>query len=353
MKIRIPLFLCLLIVSLSHAQSGFDRHAMLENIALNVVLPCHERFVQAAIAFEEATERLASSANLAKLETAQAAWKTAGSSWAHCELFQFGGLEIMILHNQINKRPNLTQIANAINSDTELSSAFIESQGSSMKGLAAAELLLFSEQGNDAVLNQLQNERQRQFLLALAQNLSAKAQELVAYWSPTAQDYASKFAAADGADGSTKGSINMTMNQLISLLEQINREKLATPLGGTEAGGTARPETAEAYLSQSSSERIVANLEGAISLFTGANGLGIDDYLDSMDQGLLASQIIDQLDAAREALQDLGSLEDAVVNNPERVSQIFNVLKNALVLTSVDAANQLGITVTFNDADGD
>ena len=199
MKIRIPLFLCLLIVSLSHAQSGFDRHAMLENIALNVVLPCHERFVQAAIAFEEATERLASSANLAKLETAQAAWKTAGSSWAHCELFQFGGLEIMILHNQINKRPNLTQIANAINSDTELSSAFIESQGSSMKGLAAAELLLFSEQGNDAVLNQLQNERQRQFLLALAQNLSAKAQELVAYWSPTAQDYASKFAAADGA----------------------------------------------------------------------------------------------------------------------------------------------------------
>lgn len=347
------------LLSLTSAQTNsFDRKAMLENIAFKVILPCFETFAQKAEKFELATTSLVTTPNTDTLETAQTAWQEAGYAWAQCEPYAFGGLEIMILHNQIDKTPiNTSQIESFINADEKIDEAFIDSKGSTARGLGAAEYLLFNTE-DAAILETLQDQRRLQYLAALATNITAKANGLILFWSPEGENYAATFAAADSADGSVKGSVNRLMNELIATLEGLAREKLAEPLGDLD-GSEPRPELAESFRSQTSLDRIKGNLLGAQHLFTGtdsvgAEGLGIDDYLDFLGANSLSGQIDNLLLATLEASEGIDEpLETALANQPESVRQIYSVLQNLLVLTSVDAANQLGVTVTFNDSDGD
>ena len=333
------------------AQS-FDRKAMLENTA-QVFLDCHQAFSQKAQALNKVTQAFVELPSVETLELTQAAWKEAGYAWAQCEFYEIGGLEVMILHNQINKAPNTLQIEEALASDVVLDSAFIEKKGSTMKGLATLELFLFNPEGNQVILQSFSDSRRRDYLKALGENLERKASELVNHWSAEGENYIATFAAADQADGSVKGSTNMLMNELINSLEKVAREKIYNPLGDVSSD-ERKPEISEAYLSRTSLERIKGNIISAQHMFTGGQGQGIDDYLVFLGADKLSRQITDQLEATLEAIDQIDEpFEDALVNHPERISQVYNALKNLLILISVDAANQLGITVTFNDSDGD
>jgi uncharacterized protein len=333
------------------AQS-FDRKAMLENIA-QVFFSCHQAFAKTTETLNQAAQTFVNLPSEETLELAQVAWKEAGYAWSQCEFYEIGGLEVMILHNQINKAPNALQIDEALASEVVLDSAFIESKGSTMKGLATLELFLFSSEGNQSILQSFTDPRRRDYLKALGENVQQKASELVNYWSPEGKNYMDTFAAADQADGSVKGSINMLVNELINSLEKVAREKIYNPLGDVSSD-ERKPEIAEAYLSKTSLDRIKGNIISGQHMFTGGQGQGVDDYLVFLGAVKLSGQITDQFEATLEALDQINeTFEDALVNHPERVSQAYNAVKNLLILISVDAANQLGITVTFNDSDGD
>ena len=338
-------------LSVTKAQD-FDRQVMLTDIA-EVIVSCHQSFAEKTRLLNEATHYFAQSRSEDALLQVQQTWKDAGYAWSQCEFYEIGGLEVMILHNQINKAPNLLQIQEALESDTILNAEFIESKGSTMKGLGALETFLFSSEKNQVLLDSFTDFRRKDFLLVLSENLEQKASALVNYWSPEGNNYAATFVAADHADGSIKGSINMLMNEMINSLEKVAREKVAKPLGDVSSD-VRKPELAEAYLSQTSLDRIKGNILSGQQMFTGGAGLGIDDYLRYLGADSLVGQIIDQFDAILEAIDHLDEpFEIALINHPERVNQIYNAVQSLLILVSVDAANQLGITVTFNDSDGD
>lgn len=348
----VNLFLCsvmLCLWSLTQSQS-FDRKAMLSNIA-SVILSCHQEALYQATLLDDTMQAFVQNPSAESLSKVQQQWKHTGYAWSQCEFYEIGGLEVMILHNQINKAPNHSQIEKALaSSETTINAAFLEKKGSSMKGLGALEFFLFYP---EAELENLQNPRRLAYMSALSQNLKMTLENLVAYWDPTGNNYTATFIAADQADGSIKGSINMLMNELINSLEKVAREKIAKPLGDV-ATNLHDAEASEAFLSQTSLDRIRGNILSGQRMFSGADGSGIDDYLRFLGSEKLVSQIDDQFDAVLEAIGYIDEpLETAITTQPERVNQVLNSIKSLLILISVDAANQLGITVTFNDSDGD
>ena len=58
-----------------------------------------------------------------------------------------------------------------------------------------------------------------------------------------------------------------------------------------------------------------------------------------------------QIFAALDAIEP--PLRDAVIDNPDAVTALRSELKLLLFLLKVDMSNQMNITVTFTDMDGD
>ena len=68
----------------------------------------------------------------------------------------------------------------------------------------------------------------------------------------------------------------------------------------------------------------------------------------------LSQVILRQFDAALAALRAIdGPLETAVQANPAQVESAYQETLSLLTLLKADMVNQLGLTLTFNDNDGD
>jgi predicted lipoprotein len=286
-------------------------------------------------------------------------WRTTANLWQQAKLYEFD--RMMVLHNQIAKSPVDTEFIDDVldRGLTDLDNDFIEAIGSPAKGLSAIEYLIFAPDGDDdTALALLTNSPSRmEYLVAATQNLHNKAQEVQAYWLADSNDYANSFINADGDGETFNSSLSMLNNQMVAILEIAIREKLGRPLG-IVAGDGPHPEEVEAGLSGNSLAQIQQNLTAVQIAFTGGDGLGLDDYLDYLgaeSEGIpLSQKINDQFAVTQTALKAIEPpLATAVSQDTATVQAAYDEMRELLILIKVDMANQLGVTITFNDSDGD
>jgi predicted lipoprotein len=275
------------------------------------------------------------------------------------QLYEFD--RMMVLHNQIAKTPIDSDFIEDIvaRSLTGLDDEFVESVGSNAKGLPVIEYFIFDAAGdNEAVLARLTTEPSRlEYLGGAADNLHSKAQAVQAYWLPAGNDYANTFINADGGGEVFNSALSLLNNQMVGMLEMAIREKLGRPLGTADGNGP-QPELVEAGLSGNSLAHIRRNVESVEQAYSGSSGLGLDDYLDYLDADYngepLSQAIAAQFAASYAALDAIEPPLSMVVNqNPATVQTAYDELRQLLILIKVDMANQLGVTITFNDSDGD
>ncbi len=341
------------------APTEFTRQAMLENLVNGVILPLQEEFVAQTAVLETAAITFSSDPTAANLQTLQDEWRKTDNLWQEAHLYEFD--RMMVLHNQIAKHPADAEFINDILARdlTGLDNDFIESIGSPAKGLSAIEYLIFAEDGNnDTAFAQLTSSQSRmEYTVAATQNLHDKAQEAQTYWLPEGNDYANTFINADGGGETFNSSLSMLNNQMVAVLEIAIREKLGEPSGIADGDGP-HPKLVEAGLSGNSLAQIQHDLTTVENVFTGGDGLGFDDYLDYLDaesEGVPLSQKINEQFAATHAALDAiePPLATAVTDNPAAVQTAYDEMRELLILIKVDMANQLSVTITFNDSDGD
>ena len=262
-------------------------------------------------------------------------------------------MSAMLFHNHISKTPaNIDLIEERIVKADTIDEAFIEGIGSTSKGLPAIEYFLFSSEGDEAVVSSFKDgpPKRLQYLVALAQNLSGKAQRLYDLWSPDKDNFIERLTASKTG---TQAPINLLVNAMVSQAVGIGREKIGRPFG--KITGEPLPETAQGRLSGTSIEQMISNIEVLQLTFNGADGLGFDDYLNFInDSDSFTVKVNQQLDSTLNALKNIDNpLDIAVIENPEQVGQAYAEVRELAILLQVDTANQLGVTVTFNDSDGD
>jgi predicted lipoprotein len=194
------------------------------------------------------------------------------------------------------------------------------------------------------------------YLQDVAANINTRVGATTTGW----QSYTATFQKSEGtAVGSAVGNL---VNQLNSDIDMTKRAKVGIPSGRFTAG-TAQPTKVEAYYSGLSLPLLKSSLQAEKAMFlgqntAGANGLGLDDYLDHVgakynNEALSAaiSRKFDEAIAATDAVQ--GPLSQAVTTQPQAVGAVYQKLQELIVLTKTDMPAALGVSITYTDNDGD
>lgn len=369
--LRLPLCLAALALLVAACDSGsaddeatdaFDRPAMLERMATGLIVPGYEALQAAVDALDASADAFAAAPTAAGLAELQDRLKAARLAWQDVNVYAFGPAASVTLRAALNTFPvdedqveaNVAAGSYTLGSVANRAAAGFPALGYLLHGLGAsdAETLAAYTDAPDAAAR-----------LAYLQDNVAYVQDAVdatvEAWSPAGGDYLGTFLSAANAGTDVGSSLGMVLNALAMHYERVLRDgKIGIP-AGVRSAGVPRPTSTEAYYGGYSAELAAANLRAVRRLYLG-NGLdgtpgsGLDDYLDALGAGALAAEItasFDEAVAAVEALDD--PLAVQIQEDLDPVLTAFQEMQDNVVLLKADMTSILGVTITFQDNDGD
>lgn len=361
-------------------ESDFDKNAMLTRLAEDVLADNYAQLDANAVSLASALTELCEGPNQERLDTSQAAWRDARAPWKRAEAHAFGPVKDLYSRSDIDWYPTEPDKIDALLSqETEISPDVLALQGAGARGFGAIEYLLFSALGSapddatsdEAILAELssgepESARRCEYLLSAAMLLGDAARELNAAWRAPSEggtaftDTFGKAGQESDRYSSTQSAINDLVNALIFGLEDTADEKLGMPMGMSD-GGNPHPELVQASLSGNALQDILNNLRGLEAVYRGAQDPSGSPEGESSLSGLVNSRkaaiderILGELDTAIAAVEAIPQpLQQAVVTDAEKVQVAWDAIKVVQTSFTSDVAALLGVTLTFNDNDGD
>jgi len=352
-----------LTVQCLHAQpapeeKNFSREAMLRALAQKVIVPSYARLAANCRALADDIEQFNASPDQAALDRTRGAWNAAFVAADSLRCFQTGPVadrEFVSTFYYWQALPN--RIEGIVKDPSQsIDQALLDNAGATVKGLYAMEYLLFDRRGGQPgeppesakALDLLSaSQRRREYLAALARDVTQEAGQLSRDWSATGpQSTAEKFAAGGQA------SVNLLINQLTQSLENTIQNHLNFALM-LPAPVDRQLNRIKGTRSGTSLQSVIVALEGVDKLYRGENGLAPHDSVNRLNPAL-AARVRDKLTATIAATREIGEpLERAVVDKRAAVQNAVGQAHELEILFKVDLASALGVTITFTSGDGD
>lgn len=359
-----------LFASCEEAQPGADpREPIIAALASEVYSPAYVTLEQHLERLHEANVALCQQPAQASLELARERWKEANAAQREVTFLGFGLYEELRLDAYLSRWPTSQEALEALVKDAQqspLNAASINEQGANKRGLPAMEYLLFGQAPDpqppasfeDAALG----ARRCELLVALSADSVAQTSPLKEAWQDEQSAAFIEFVTA--GNGSTRymsrqDLISMLVNHIVTRQEYLTYTVLGAPAGFKE-GVAPDPMSLQGWRSQSSAEALLHELEGLRHLWTGS----LKPVARGQERGLLAptraqspelaDRLLDALETAKQRIEEIdGPLQAAISEQPEQVSAAFEALQTLTRLLKTEWAADLGVTVTFNDNDGD
>lgn len=358
----IPLLLLMLSMQACKTKTSnldkYDRANLLQSIASNVISPAYTDFKNTTDALSSATNDFNSNPTQTNLTAVQSAFENTLEKWMYCEAFNFEYASASSLQNQIATTPANFAVIESELLNNNIDEAYINATGTTRKGLAAIEYLLYDKSQNaQAVLDSFtlssNSANRKLYLTALVQHLRIKATQANTEWNNGAS-YTSFISKTKLDIG---GSLNAFVNTFAEHIELVRKGKIGKP-SGIENNGLVDTAGFEYRLSGRSLKNIEANINAWKAIFTSKTGVGLDDYVDFVEAKYngnpLSSTISAQLDECLTKVAVINtSLTKAALIQPNDIRALHLEIKKLTVLTKVDLASNLGVIITFSDNDGD
>jgi uncharacterized protein len=337
----------------------FTKPALLEAVA-DCALSQYRDFASRAADLRDATKRYAATLEAGDAADARTAWLSAMRSWQRAELMLFGPAAASMepggqgLRDQLYIYPlaNPCLVDQQIVSESYTKASFATSL-SSARGLSALEYLLFhadaanachaalsiNADGSWAALSATQlAQRRAAYAAQAAKDVYARASALVEAWDPAHGDFHAELRRA--GDGSRvyaleRDGFSAVSDALFYVDKQVKDWKVGWPLGWVAEcihAPSPCPDDVESRYARVSTDHLRQNLIGFRKLFEGCGplhwGLGFDDWLRKQGSGALAEQMLDALDGAQTAVDELQPpLEQAVTTDPSALGVVHAKLK--------------------------
>jgi uncharacterized protein len=332
--------------------TGFDRKAMLENIADNVIIPAYAELTVEIETLNNAILAYSSSPTEAGINSIKSAYLDSYKKWQHCSSFEFGPAEESMLRNNLNIYPTDTA---KISSNIGLGSYDLQSVNNyAAKGFPALDFLLYGSANPHAYFtNATLGAKRLKYLQDLMSEMRSKILAANNAWKGS---YRATFVNNTGTE--TGSSVSLLVNQLNQNLDNIKNAKVGIPLGKKTFGET-RPGDSEALYSGISTELLTESIKSLEEVYTGKSGLGFDDYLEklaakSYTGASLNSSIKTQFTLIYSALSLINTpISDAVINDKTDTDKAWSELVTLLIYTKTDMPSALSVTITYSDNDGD
>lgn len=335
---------------------NFDQSAMLSNYADNLIVPAFLEMKSKAAALESSISTFTSTPDQTSLTEAQNSFVDAYIAYQGCSTYSIGPamLNGLSFRERFNTYPaDVAAIeANIINESIDVSS-----NGKATVGLPAIGFLLFGQIGNSStdVLTSFEGSNgqlRKDYLVSLATGIFELANQIHADW---VANYSASFV---GNTGTAEGtSLGLMVNELSLDIEIRKNFGFKIPLGKFN-GGMPLPEECEGYYAGISSELALAHNTALKNIFSGGSGSGLDDYLNCLEypyeDGFLETAISDQFQAMESAFTIIPDpMSETLLSDYTVVNDAYSVISAIVPLTKREMPAALGVSITYQDSDGD
>lgn len=342
------------------ANDGFDKTAMLEGYADNVIMPAYRTMQEKVLALRSASATFAATPSAATQSALLTAYKDAYLQYQRIAPFQFGPAETVLLDIYLNYSGGLDYSFTTAGELTGFSvdTAAIESNISSgFYNLATTTRSTLYSQGFGAIgylcfapnaITKMTGSGARAIYLA---NVTDRIRDLINEVANNWPAYRNTFTTNTQTNvGSPIGNI---VNQLAYQLDMTKGPRIGWPFG-KQSNGTVFATKCEGYYAGISKELAVESLNALKTSYSGGTGSGIDDYLISLKKETLNTDVLAQFDAAIAKVQAIpGNLSTAFAANPTEVDAAYKEIQKLLTLLKTDVASATAVQITFTDNDGD
>lgn len=319
--------------------------------------------VDEAEGLEAATGALCDAPTESSLGEARDAWSATHRRLKRQEIFNFGPYTEPPRRYSVRldfwpARPDTVETTVA-NEDLELAPEVVGGLGGGAKGLPAAQVLLWDGGGqSETALAALEaSERRCAYLHAITGNVADESRGLREAWDPDAGGHFGQLL-EPGGDSEYESlvlSVSAVINRLWFAVENIRTTKLGKPHGST-SGGTPQPELAEARFARRSLAAIGDNLDAIELLYFGDDERSLTGVAEFVAEGdpAVNDDVRTHLEASRDALDEIdGPLVEAVESDSADVQAAIDALQELQRVIEVDVISTLGLSLSFNDNDGD
>jgi predicted lipoprotein len=325
---------------------SFDRQAMLEGWANDVIVPAYENTGATTVQLATNASDFAAAPSEEKLDALRSDFQTAYRSWQALSPFLMGRAEEINLRFRTNTYPTDTDLIEqniaAADFNLELPSQTVA------QGFPALDYLLYAN-ADELLATSPAADARRAYIAALTLTLRDLINSAKEEWT---SEFITAYALNDG--NSATASVDRTVNDYIFYYEKFLRAgKVGIPAG--VFSDTPLADRTEALYSGQSKALMLAALSTTETFF---NDHGLADYLNTLnvmrDGELLSAKIADQFSAIRAKAENVSDDFSAQVTQDNvRMLALYDEMQRLVVLLKVDMLQALSINVDFVDADGD
>ncbi len=305
----------------------------------------------------------------ALLAEVRRAWERARSEWKKADAFAFGPYrdQPWRIGPKLDSYPVRVATVDAFFVNGGIDAGTLASQGTRVRGLPVIEYLLYAPGSAEATLSAFDGETGRlrcSYLQALGSDTHALATEMTEAWRDTYADEVKLAGSGSETFERLHDALSEIVNRMVFAIENLRLMKVGKPAGLGE-DGEPLPELFESLFSNRAREDAHDALLGVWQVYSGRLWPdGFDgDVAVERDRGIrgtvlwrgpeLDEAVISEFEAAFGALDESGSFVAVVAEDPTRLETVYEALRQLQLTFGVDVAAALGVTVTFNDTDGD
>ncbi len=344
------------------------RQRLLSDWEDTVLMPIHERFVTTSKTLADASVAYcADVGDQAAFAAVQEAWKAAHGAYKGIELFRFG--PIVAYPERYGPVVDFwpareAPIDELLAQDTPITAELLATKGAVTRGLPVVEVLLWpfgpAGDGQSLYENAETGARRCSFLTAASADINALATGLRDKWSPSSGGYVKQLTqpTAEGDFPTTKAAFSELVNRMGFVVENVRRDRL----------GRISADTIESAYSGRSIEAMRNTLATVFELFYGGDAtstttvaeasatapLGLIDHPRMAERPDLIEAFVV---AQQKVLTTLAAIEEpfavAVVEDRAGIAAADAALAELQRVLQADILNVLGLTLAFNDNDGD
>ena len=340
------------------------RRKFLEAVTTKQIIPIYAEHITQVTTLKESVDVFCNEPTQAHLTASRNAWQIARGTWKKSEPFSFGpyreypgrfGPKIDFWP----VRPGDIELT--IGEETWLETGDLSQSRGTSRGYASIEYLLYGPavEGEDETLTHFSdNPKNCDFLQAASQDLLANSSGLHAAWVDPENGYQSDL--IDSGLGSTAfRSLNKGFSEVINRLgftvENIREIKLAKAAGITTT--IADMTLLESYYSPRTIQDMLDNLSGVEAVYLGnyigGEGLGVDDLIED-ETNATNTAMLAGLQTVKQTLESLESpMRTAITTETEKLQTLYEQLTALQRVIQIDLTQNLGVTLTFNETDGD
>ncbi len=358
---------CLGIAGCGETQAGGnDANAALESIANTVILPSYRELATHVGALDAAVVTFCAQPDTATLDSVRGAWRRVRDTWKTSDAFYFGPAHDLRARAAFDWPSVSAYKIEGFLSDTSIAfnDTFFDNTPADARGLWALEYVLFDADDGEperiALSAFLDNgvdngaARRCEYVRGLVGAMGRSAQQILASWEPEGEDFLGDFSGKSRLTYKTsQEALSVVVNGVVFAVEDAANLYLGVALL-LDGAAVFDPKKIPMHLSNHALADIEAALLGAQAVYTGdldgVEGAGVDTLVRARKADVddtVKNRFLEALAAVRAVN---GPLETATT---VQVQAAFDAVKALQTALEAEVSPVLGVSLTFNDNDGD